>query len=88
MKKTVIRLTVLAALLATTYLANQLHAQNQQPRTGQVQQTTATAQPAPLRTRIAVINLQQVIKQYRKWNDFEKSYKDAYTYYQGDFDRK
>src|SRR5262249_16785243 len=62
--------------------------QNQQPRTGQVQQTTATSQPAPLRTRIAVINLQEVIKKYRKWNDFEKNYKDAYAYYNADFERK
>jgi Skp family chaperone for outer membrane proteins len=84
-KKTVIGVTALATLGVTAYLGSQLRAQ-QQP-TGQVQQAVATAPATPLRTRIAVINLQQVIKQYRKWNDFEQSYKNLYGQYNAEFER-
>jgi Skp family chaperone for outer membrane proteins len=87
-KKKIIGLTVLATLAVTGYVSNQLRAQNQQPYSGRVQQTVATSTPAPLRTRVAVINLQQVIKQYRKWSDFEETYKKAYGAYQADFERK
>lgn len=89
MKKTVVSLTALATLGVTAYLGSHLCAQGQQQYTGQqVQQTVATAPAAPLRTRIAIINLQQVIKQYRKWNDFEQSYKDLYSRYNAEFERK
>jgi Skp family chaperone for outer membrane proteins len=87
-KKTAISLTALATLGLTAYLGSQLRAQNQQPYAGQVQQTVATTQAAPLRTRIAIINLQQVIKQYRKWSDFEQSYKNLYGQYNAEFERK
>ena len=87
MKRTIITLTALATLGATAYVGSQLRAQNQtQP--GQIQQAVATAPAAPLRTRIAVINLQQVIKQYRKWNDFEANYKNLYGQYNAEFERK
>jgi len=87
-KKTAIGLTALATLGLTTYLGSHLRAQNQQPHAGQVQQTLATAPAAPLRTRIAVINLQQVIKQYQKWANFETSYKNLYGQYNAEFERK
>jgi Skp family chaperone for outer membrane proteins len=87
-KRTGIILTVVAALGVTAYVGSQLRAQNQQPYPGQVQQTTATAPAAPLRTRIAIINLQQVIKQYRKWTDFEQNYRNAYQYYNAEFEKK
>lgn len=83
MKKTVIGLTVLATLGVTGYVGSQLRAQNQP-----LQQTVATTTAPPLRTRIAVINLQQVIKQYRKWSDFEESYKKAYAYYNTEYERR
>jgi Skp family chaperone for outer membrane proteins len=86
-KKTVLSLTALATLGISAYLATQLRAQGQASG-GQVQQTVATAQAKPPTMRIAIINLQQVIKQYRKWNDFEESYKKAYAYYNADFERK
>jgi Skp family chaperone for outer membrane proteins len=86
-KKTAISLTALATLGVTVYLGSHLRAQYQS-QTGQVQQTVATAPAAPLRTRIAVINLQQVIKQYRKWNDFETSYKNLYGQYNTQFERQ
>lgn len=88
MKKTAIGLTALATVGFSCYLGSSLHAQNQPPRVSQVQQTVATAPAAPLRTRIAVINLQQVIKQYQKWTNFENSYKSLYSQYNAEFDRK
>src|SRR5437588_10344871 len=87
-KKMAISLTALATVGLTVYLGSQLRAQNQQPPTGRVQQAVATAPAAPLRTRIAVINLQQAIKQYRKWTDFEQSYKNLYSQYNAEFERK
>ena len=88
MKKTVLGLTVLATLGVIGYVSGPLRAQNPPVRGGPVQQATATTTAPPLRTRIAVINLQQVIKQYKKWNDFEDSYKKAYAYYAADYERK
>jgi Skp family chaperone for outer membrane proteins len=87
-KRTVITLTAMAALGATAYLGSQLRAQNPQQYTGQVQQATATAPVKPLTTRVAIINLQQVIKQYRKWTDFEQNYKNAYQYYNAEFEKR
>jgi Skp family chaperone for outer membrane proteins len=84
-KKTAISLVAVATLGLIVYLGGYLHAQNQsQPPSG-VRQTVATAPAAPLRTRIAVVNLQQVIKQYRKWNDFEQSYNNLYKQYDARF---
>lgn len=87
MKRTVVTLTAVATLGLTAYLGSHLRAQNPQQYAGQVQQTTAMAPAAPLRTRVAIINLQQVIKQYRKWTDFEQNYKNAYAYYNTEFEK-
>ena len=87
MKKTLITLTALATVGLTAYVGSQLRAQNQQA-TGQAQQPAATASAPPLRTRIAIINLQQAIKQYRKWSDFEQTYKNLYNQYNAEFERK
>jgi Skp family chaperone for outer membrane proteins len=86
-KRTIISVTALATLGMTAYFGSQLRAQNQQQPTGQVQQTVAAAPAAPLKTHVAIINLQQVIKQYRKWNDFEQSYKNLYNQYNAEFER-
>ena len=88
MKKTVISLTVIATLGVTAYVGSRLQAQNQPSNAGQVQQATATAPAKPLQTHIAVINLQQVIKQYRKWSDFEQNYKAAYGQFNAEYERK
>ena len=82
MKNTVMSLAALAALGVIAYLGTRLHAQNQ------VQQTAATAQSKPLQTRIAVVNLPQVIKKYRKWNEFETSYKTLYGQYNAEFEKR
>jgi Skp family chaperone for outer membrane proteins len=87
-KKAAISLTALATLGLTVYLGSHLRAQYQSQPTGRVQQAVATAQAAPLRTRIAVVNLQQVIKQYRKWSDFEQGYKNLYNQYNAEFERQ
>jgi Skp family chaperone for outer membrane proteins len=87
-KRTIITLTALGTLGVTAYVGSQLRAQNQPQATGRVQQAAATAPAAPLRTRIAVINLQQAIKQYRKWSDFEQTYKNLYNQYNAEFERK
>jgi Skp family chaperone for outer membrane proteins len=87
-KKAAISLTALATLGLTVYLGSHLRAQYQPQSTGRVQQAVATGQAAPLRTRIAVVNLQQVIKQYRKWNDFEQGYKNLYNQYNAEFERQ
>jgi Skp family chaperone for outer membrane proteins len=81
-KRTVIILTGLATLAATAYLGSRLQAQN-----GQVQQVGATAPAAALRTRIAVVNLMGVVKQYQKWQDFENSYKTALKDATAEFDK-
>ncbi len=88
MKKAAISLTALATLGLTVYLGSHLRAQYQSQPTGRVQQAVATAQVKPLQTRVAVINLQQVIKQYRKWNDFEQGYKNLYNQYNAEFERQ
>jgi Skp family chaperone for outer membrane proteins len=87
-KRAIITLTALGTLGVTAYVGSQLRAQNQPQATGRVQQAAATAPAAPLRTRIAVINLQQAIKQYRKWSDFEQTYKNLYNQYNAEFERK
>ncbi len=87
-KKAAISLTALATLGLTVYLGSHLRAQYQSQPTGRVQQAVATAQVKPLQTRVAVINLQQVIKQYRKWNDFEQGYKNLYNQYNAEFERQ
>jgi Skp family chaperone for outer membrane proteins len=87
-KRTIITLTALGTLGLMVYVGSQLRAQNQPQAAGRVQQAAATAPAAPLRTRIAVINLQQAIKQYRKWSDFEQTYKNLYNQYNAEFERK
>jgi Skp family chaperone for outer membrane proteins len=87
-KKTVISLTAIATLGVTAYIGSRLQAQNQPQYSGHVQQATTTAPAPTLRTRIAVINLQQVIKQYRKWSDFEQSYKTYYGQFNAEYERK
>jgi Skp family chaperone for outer membrane proteins len=78
-KRTVLILTGIATLGVAAYLGSQSRAQD--PAQGQqpngVQQTGGVAPataPAP-RTRIAVVNLVGVLRNYQKWVDFEHQYK-------------
>jgi len=82
-KRTVIILTGIATLGVVAYLGSRLYAQEQ----GQIQPANATA-PAPvLRTRIAVVNLLGVVKNYQKWQDFETQYKGALKNADAEFDK-
>jgi Skp family chaperone for outer membrane proteins len=73
----------LATLAVAAYIGTQLlyadPGQNAPPA-GQPSQ--------PPRTRIAVINLQQVIKNYVKWQEFEKTYKAGLEHYDKQFEVK
>lgn len=64
--------------------------QDPQAQQGQIQPVNANIpQPAPPpRTRIAVINLSQVIKGYDRWKTFEATYKTAYEHYNIEFEKK
>jgi Skp family chaperone for outer membrane proteins len=79
----VITLTGMAALGIGAYLGSRLYAQEQ----GQIQQTNATAPAPPLRTRIAVVNLLGVVKNYQKWQDFENQYKGALKNADAEFEK-
>jgi Skp family chaperone for outer membrane proteins len=80
---------ILAGIVAAIGITSYLHAQQQQyGGQNQVQQTGAATMVAPLKTRVAVINLQSVIKQYQKWKDFEAEYKKMYDYYNQQFEAK
>jgi Skp family chaperone for outer membrane proteins len=85
---------LLVAGVAAIGFAGYLHAYGQQQvpqqygNQNQIQQTGATNTVAPLRTRIAVINLQRVIKQYQKCNAFELEYKEKYDAFNRQFEAK
>jgi len=69
----------LAALGTVAYFGSHMSAQ-----TGGVQQTGATQPPAvaPLRTKIALINLTSVVKQYKKWTNFQEEMKGQVAGYE------
>lgn len=69
MKRTLIIVAGFATLAAGVYLASRVGAQTYQPAQG----TQPTA--APLRSRIAVINMVQVLKNYKKFQNAEAEVK-------------
>src|SRR5207249_5314158 len=73
------KLMALGSLLATVCCGAPLVAQG--PGGGPVQ-------PQVPRTKIALVNLQQVVKSYEKWTQFEKSYKEKYQAYDRIFEAK
>jgi len=73
-KRTVIILTGLVTLGVAFYVGSQLRAQ---------QQPTAP----PPKTKIAVVNLSQVVKKYAKWLEFEKTYKGYLDQLKAEFDK-
>jgi Skp family chaperone for outer membrane proteins len=73
-KRTLIILTGVLTLGVAAYVGSQLRAQPQ-----------ATA-PAP-KTKMAVVNLSQVVKKYAKWQEFEKSYKNYLDQLKAEFDK-
>jgi Skp family chaperone for outer membrane proteins len=85
-KRNFLILAGVVAIGVTSFLraqGQQQYNQTQQP----IQQTGANT-AAPLRTRVAVINLQSVIKQYQKWTAFETEYKRMYENYNQEFEKK
>ena len=87
MKRTALLSTGVAAVVLGAYLCGHLRAQPQQYQ-GQLQQTAGNIPVAPPRTKIAVINLQQVVKGYEKWKSFEGSYKQNYDWYNAEFEKR
>ena len=46
-------------------------------------------QPPPMpKTKIAILNLQHVVKNYEKWRIFEEEYKSKYKSYDAEFEKK
>jgi len=83
-KRTIITLTAVATLGAAAYIGSQLRADPQPP--GQVQQTSATAPAAPPRTRVAMVNLAQVLRNYEKWQNYERTFKEYLDKLRVDFE--
>ena len=87
--RTVKRNLFIVAGVTVLGIAGYMRAQGQQqynqvqPGIQQVGNTVA-----PIRTRVAVINLQSVIKQYKKWSNFETEYKQTYDSFNQEFERK
>ena len=86
MKRNLLILAGVAAIGVTGLL--RAHGQQQYNQAQQPIQQTGGLNAAPLRTRVAVINLQSVIKQYQKWTAFETEYKRMYETYNQDFEKK
>ncbi len=79
------KLRTLAGLAAAALIF--CSAANAQPG-GQPGQQQQQYQPAPTpRTKIAILNLQHVVKSYEKWKSFEEEYKQQYKGFDAEFDR-
>jgi len=85
-KRTFITLTAVATLGAAAYIGSQLRADPQPPN--QIQQTSATTPAAPPRTRVAMVNLAQVLRSYEKWQTCETSFKKYLDDLRKDFEAK
>ncbi len=90
MKQTLIACAaVLTVGLALNAGARAQGAQDPQQQPGQIVPATANIpQAQPLRTRIAVINLSEVIKGYDKWKTFQQSYKQAFEHFNVEFETR
>lgn len=78
MKRKLTLLATVAAVALTTHVGSPVLAQ------GPNGQPAASAAPV---SKIAVVNLQAVVKQYDKWKQFEASYKTQYQNYDGQFEK-
>jgi Skp family chaperone for outer membrane proteins len=74
----------IAALGVAAYVGTQLHAQ-QGPYPGGIQQTAAST-GAPAQS-IGVVNLQAVVRNYQKWLDLERTFKEGLTHYNGEYEK-
>ena len=83
MKRTFGILAGVATLGVAAYLGSHLSAQQYQ----QPQGSTPPAAAAPLRTRIALVNLNQVIKNYEKYVNFQTELKAEVTNYDKEYDK-
>lgn len=87
MKKTISILAGVATLSAAIYASSRLWAQ----QGGYAQQGAYQAQPtaaAQPRTRVALINLGQIIKNYQKFKNFEEQLKNDTQWYQKEIDKR
>ncbi len=80
MKRTAITLSSILAVGLAAYLVSHLQAQN-----NGLQQVNAAA---PVATRMAVINLMGVVKQYEKGKSFEEAYKNSVGQFEKAFEQK
>ncbi len=90
MKKAISLLAGVATLAAGVYATSQLWAQQGYNNQGAYQQQ-GQAQPAMTgqpRTRVAILNLGKVIKDYSKFKTFEDQLKNDTTWYQKEIDKR
>jgi Skp family chaperone for outer membrane proteins len=86
-KRTFIAFTVAGTIAVVGYFGSRLYAEPQYQQQ-QVTQTNAVSTAPPVRTKIALINLQSVIKQYEKWQTFEGSLKTEVQKFNKDFEQR
>ena len=79
MKRTAITLSTILAVGLAAYVVSHLQAQNG------IQQVNAAG---PAASRVAIINLMGVLKQYHKWQAFDENYKNVAKEYEKAFERK
>ncbi len=79
------KLSTLAGLAAVAFIFCSAANAQQGGQPGQPQQQY---QPPPTpRTKIAILNLQHVVKSYDKWRAFEEQYKQRYKGFDAEFER-
>ncbi len=86
MKRIAIALATVATLGVMGGIGSPLRADP--PGNSQVQQVNSTAPATPARTRIAMINLSQVLSKYEKWQNYERTYKDYIEKLRVEFENK
>jgi Skp family chaperone for outer membrane proteins len=85
-KRTLAILAAVATLATGAYLGNYVRAQQQGYQQGSYSQPQTQA--APLQSKIAIVNIYQVIKNYKKYQGFEADIKTKSTNVQHDLENK
>jgi Skp family chaperone for outer membrane proteins len=80
------KLSALAGLAAAALIFCSAANAQQGGQPGQQQQQQYQPPPMP-KTKIAIINLQHVVKSYEKWKSFEEEYKLQYKAFDGEFEK-
>ena len=85
------KLSALAGLAAAALIFSSAANAQQGGQPGQQQQQQQQQQqhqPAPTpRTKIAILNLQHVVKSYDRWKSFEDEYKQKYKAFDAEFEK-